>query len=308
MSIQRIITGNQWFCDDSASTADSLQRQPLLIFDFDDTLFPTSWLVANQRSTAANCASCPRLVHRLEEVVVHLLKLAAGLGRVAIVTNAQQGMVKRSLEAWMPGAAALLAHLDVEVIYAQEVYAQQQARAVSTKRSCAWRLPKIFRQNKIEEFETPVDHFTLCKVVAMDNLLHRHFGSGPCAEVVCIGDSFEEIRAINRSMSRRILMGCEQHRIKTVKMMSQPTCSALMAQLSVLSQTLPALVRADASKALTLKLSETLVRRHHLLQESASIWEHRVGKDIRVFGQALCDPATCLASPGSWDFALPRAA
>jgi len=81
----------------------------LIIFDWDDTLFPTSWLIGNF-TNSKDTAKIARTLSKdarsrlriLEKQSLSMLQLAAELGKVRIVTHASTVWVKESAQDLMP--------------------------------------------------------------------------------------------------------------------------------------------------------------------------------------------------------------
>jgi hypothetical protein len=89
--------------------------ETMVIFDFDDTLFPTSWL-QQQGLFHADAVLNENEVEQLEmlgETALRMLESALQLGRVLIVTNALEGWVEMCWEKMMPSLMPLLEKVDV---------------------------------------------------------------------------------------------------------------------------------------------------------------------------------------------------
>lgn len=97
--------------------------QTLLIYDWDDTLFPSCWVQDMNLSffkPPPNIDSVKVPLQKLEKLVAALLTTSLQLGEVVIVTNAQDPWVETSCRNFMPGLAPLLQKIPVR--YAHSIY------------------------------------------------------------------------------------------------------------------------------------------------------------------------------------------
>merc|ERR1719352_443896 len=117
-------------CDQAALVIDDEQGvETLIIFDWDDTLFPTSWLMDKKgfREDADNklgllslSPSDRDLLEAVAERARRSLQMANSIGHVVIVTNAEQGWVELSCAKFMPSLQETLA--DVPIFSARSTY------------------------------------------------------------------------------------------------------------------------------------------------------------------------------------------
>lgn len=101
---------------DSSNLALDQSLETLLIFDWDDTLFPTTRLEQLGCKSGQLCdlpADDQAHFKELSGYVERTLCLAKGLGRVAIVTNAAAGWVEHSCNNFFPNLTPLLEELDI---------------------------------------------------------------------------------------------------------------------------------------------------------------------------------------------------
>lgn len=91
------------------------QAQALIIFDWDDTLFPTTWLKEQGLLADGVTMSAEQQAHleRVANQVSSTLHLAMELGKVVIVTNAQQGWIEMSCTKFTPALTSLLRTIDI---------------------------------------------------------------------------------------------------------------------------------------------------------------------------------------------------
>jgi hypothetical protein len=104
--------------------------QTLVIFDWDDTLFPTSWL--EKQGKLFQCFDQEEmsfskeetsLLQALSKVAERSLRTALLFGKVAIVTNGEAGWVEMSCSKAMPSLwNSLLKMGEVEIVSARSTY------------------------------------------------------------------------------------------------------------------------------------------------------------------------------------------
>jgi hypothetical protein len=113
----------------------SLPPRPLILFDYDDTLFPSSEMAQRGLSLHSGRDSVDPELYRLlrehEAGVKELLTKSKRIGDVCIVTNAEEGWVQMSAEKFLPGIAE---HIhDMPVISARTQFERQTASPVEWK-------------------------------------------------------------------------------------------------------------------------------------------------------------------------------
>jgi hypothetical protein len=108
----------------------SEQDQTVIIFDWDDTLFPTTYVrsdlglslkipLKDQRIDEKLKAEVAKKLAACAQKVEQLLRFAVNFGKVIIVTLARHPWVVNSCEYFYEGIGSLLEELDVKVVYAQ---------------------------------------------------------------------------------------------------------------------------------------------------------------------------------------------
>jgi hypothetical protein len=102
--------------------------ETLIFFDWDDTLFPTSWL---QRQDSLDDEAF-ELLRKLESGVEKTLQLALQFGRVVIVTNARQGWVEMCWAKMWPSLSKVLE--EVDIVSARSTYEACSHRQSQWKR------------------------------------------------------------------------------------------------------------------------------------------------------------------------------
>jgi hypothetical protein len=191
-------------CDDGCSVGsveNSDVVQSLVIFDWDDTLFPTSWFV-NQGFLEGDVVLCSDQVaqlKRLADTIERTLKTAMSFGKVVIVTNAQQGWVELSCSNVMPALMSVLEEVGI----------------VSA------------RANHEHDSQDPSEWKRLAFVREVELL---HGPSDELLNVISVGDSLHEQRAA-------ISLGNSRHNCfaKSLKFTDSPSIEDLIEQHDLLS-------------------------------------------------------------------------
>eukprot|EP00930_Biecheleria_cincta_P100239 TRINITY_DN91872_c0_g1_i1.p1 TRINITY_DN91872_c0_g1~~TRINITY_DN91872_c0_g1_i1.p1 ORF type:complete len:261 (-),score=54.68 TRINITY_DN91872_c0_g1_i1:55-804(-) len=103
-------------------------EETLLIFDWDDTVMPSSWVLdegLRVDDATALSASQEEALAELARLAMRTLKLASRLGTVLLVTNAERGWVELSCQKFMPSLLPCLA--TVKTLSARSEYESAEA-------------------------------------------------------------------------------------------------------------------------------------------------------------------------------------
>jgi len=144
-------------------TAPTKKNQSIIIYDWDDTLLCTTYLV--QLGLKSVTSSVKSVIKPLDETSSQLLEKSVESGQVFIITNAEEGWVQYSAQVFMPKTWNVIKSKRITVISARSNYQQQ--------------FPKDCKRWKKEAFKALVKDF---KTDIVTNL-------------VAIGDSHIEIDA-----------------------------------------------------------------------------------------------------------------
>ncbi|CAB1109861.1 unnamed protein product [Ectocarpus sp. CCAP 1310/34] len=200
--------------------------EPLIVFDWDDTMLTSSWIQVNDLLQAGSYDELPLEVRRdlaqLERSVAKCFKNARRLGTVIIITNAESGWVELSAARFFVNVLPLLE--GVPVISARSL------------------------------FESQFPGSPLCwKSAAFAYMMHDHFLERPQwmqKKVVSIGDSNEE------KVAMRIASG--QHgtmEAKSVKFITGPDPEALACQLDFVTKHLASVLSSNSDVDIVLDAS-----------------------------------------------------
>lgn len=189
----------QWVASTASASSTERPTDTFTIFDWDDTLCPTtSGDVADEGELQAHA-----------QAAEHVLRTASRLGRVEIVTMAGRGWVEQSAKKYMPGMTAVLEELQVPVTLSRvDVPRRTMLEACSDDRDPSHYL-------KRQSMRRVVADFTRCAPEAKS--------------VISVGDAEAERLALQDVMLRQ---PCGSLLGKVVKLKSEPSVAELSSQLS----------------------------------------------------------------------------
>jgi len=234
----------------------------LILLDWDDTICPTSYIWGDQRLQWDEVAPCFRvappsphvsdapteaptgelaemlnLLQAHGDAAVALLRRAATVGRVAIVTLAKEGWVETSIRQFMPALEGLLEELGVEVIYARASLP-------------AHRLERLYEDGR--------DPLRALKTASMSRIIkdfHQTGGRSGASKsrswknIVSIGDSDAEYYGVQDAIlchKQTDRHGAwKECRCKAVKILGKPSLEVLTAEMTLLWDWMEALVCHD---------------------------------------------------------------
>lgn len=190
-----------------------LSDHTLILLDWDDTVFPSSWAVANglrmQNGLMKDLA--PEIKTMLESCAasaLEALEACLAAGTVVVVTNAQKGWVELSANHFMPKVAALMEKHGVRVVSARTEY------------------------EKMATGGAPVDPVAW-KEFAFEGELAAFAAERGLLNAVSIGDSACEREALLSKAS-----ACRHARIKSIKLPDRPDALELGQTLQLLAKAL----------------------------------------------------------------------
>ena len=172
------------------------QHNSIIIFDWDDTLLPTSFLTPGgifDENLKISLIESEK-ISKLEQVILKLLSEAIEKGNVYIITNAGNGWVEYSANRFYPSIMPVLGK--IKIISARGLYEKIY--------------PGNSRQWKIEAFLN----------------LKKHVNMKLVTNIICIGDSLFEMEA-----GRILASKFSEAFIKTIKFREAPQLDELLKQL-----------------------------------------------------------------------------
>lgn len=184
----------------------------LIIFDWDDTLFPTSWMVKNnidltKKSTQQQYIN---LFSKLDAVLFELLNNINKNSQIIIITNAMAKWVEISM-VMLPKSQPIITN-NIPIISARESY-----------------------KNKF-----PND-MTQWKLYTFKDVIKSHYEKYPnCNNIISVGDANYELLATVD------LYDTDAHKnkkyLKTVKLFDEPSFESLVIQLKLLNNNIPKII------------------------------------------------------------------
>jgi len=192
------------------------------MFDWDDTLLPTSAIRAGAHTIPQLCALAP--------LVEQNLRAAKALGHVSIVTLSKRPWVLTSAEKFLPGLdmPALLRELDITIYYAQE----EGIHISGALESRNW------MQLKRNSMARCLDD---CRALGVFAGLES---SGEQPSIISIGDSQIEMEALQGLIPAAAGVLPALPFCKTVKLMDTPSQDNLVHQCEQLTTLLPSIAFA----------------------------------------------------------------
>ncbi|CAJ1412378.1 unnamed protein product [Effrenium voratum] len=208
-------------------------KETAIIFDWDDTLFPTWHVLESLKETLPADAAFHASLERLSGTVRELLRLAKTCGQVAIVTLSRRPWVANSASQYMRSLEIekLLKELSIPVIYSRECVKKHMMRSPDG------------------EFEEGVCPLTMAKEQAMKKVLKKLYGKNPWSNVLSIGDSVTERTAITELLWAS---GDARSCCKTLKMLQDPSIEQLQKELNVIKDALPQMAQRAEDFAFTI--------------------------------------------------------
>lgn len=185
----------------------------LIIFDWDDTLFPTTWLVQKNIDLVDKDMQNKYIVmfSRLDNLLHRILISFSNRGQIVIVTNASIKWIDVALD-MLPNTKQIIKN-KIPVISARDHY-----------------------QNK---YPNKMD---IWKQLMFQNITVNYFKSHKLQNIISIGDAEYEFNALINLYNEHAVV--KNKLLKTVKFIKEPTFELLIDQLEVLSKCHPKLVNS----------------------------------------------------------------
>lgn len=234
----------------------SSASQTVIIFDWDDTLFPTTHIrddlelrwqkpLDQQSLPAAQKAAIRDNLDKCAKEVTELLQLASGCGKVILVTLAKSPWVEESCKNFFPTIGGLIKELQVPVVYAQEGMTQVDYNKAAMKTN-----------EDIEKYWSNIKGQAIAHEVKQ---FYTQYQGQSWKNIISIGDSdFERLgtqAATKDYMKKNGLSEAQEDvevdghvfkvRTKTFKLVDQPTIEELTVEVGMLVKWLPLMVRLD---------------------------------------------------------------
>merc|ERR1719203_435783 len=189
-------------------------ERTLLIFDYDDTILPSSWLNEQGLLLDDEAAASPEQLSQLSALAdraAEMLEAANDQGRGVIITNAAEGWVEHSCLRFLPSLVPILQRLPI-------VSARSDFQPLGIRCPTEWKCRAFDRE-----------------VMAFSDML-----GGGGLSVISIGDSISEHMALLRAAQK--VPGCCA---KSLKFAEQPSIEQLMEEHALVAGTLDEVAEFD---------------------------------------------------------------
>jgi hypothetical protein len=230
--------------ESSVSQADyAIRDQTCIVFDWDDTLCPSHWIRENRPALQyfAPCPNDPRYkkpLLELSEIVSNVLLLAHEIGHIVILTNAQVNWVETSAKNFMPSVHPLLQQLGCSIVYARARFETDLA-GHSPKRPSGQQFEYDYNVNIPQQWKEKAFYGELSK-------FYSRYAAQSWKNIISVGDQCCERDAVRiASQQRPGNVAKKKCRVKTQKLLEEPSIEDLTAQLHVVQQWLTGIVAYD---------------------------------------------------------------
>jgi len=196
--------------------------ETILIFDWDDTVLPSSWVQENGLRLDAECGIAPDAQIELKELAdlaVKTMNLAKSLGTVVLVTNAERGWIDLSCMKFLPSLWPALE--SVKFLSARTEY-----ETPSLSSPFDW---------KLKAFTSEIE-----RVLQIDPNRRKN--------IISIGDSSHEREALINATA--LLPNC---RTKSLKFVERPTIDQLCKEHLLLTDCFKSVVHHDGNLDLCIR-------------------------------------------------------
>jgi hypothetical protein len=208
--------------DDAEETTFSVE-DTILIFDWDDTVLPSTWV--QEQGLRLDDGSIPTdeekaQLQKMAQQAAETLTVAKRHGMVVLVTNAEKGWIELSCQKFMPSLYPTLEN--VKILSARSTY---ESQAVTSP--FEW---------KYLAFETEIRAF------------FAKAGEGRMKNVISFGDSAHEREALIRVMDQ--MPNC---RTKSIKYVERPDVEQLLKENALIGSSFRRIVNHDGNLDLCIR-------------------------------------------------------
>lgn len=141
-------------------------KKNLIIIDWDDTIFPTSWILKNNINIITknyiNDSNIVKIIYKLDIVLYKLLELMISLGKVIIITNATTSWIKQCCSILLKSNEIIIKN--IEIISANDNYSKKYPSKISL-----WKKKEFYYQ--VLKYLNNNDH------IFMNNINKNTFGN-----------------------------------------------------------------------------------------------------------------------------------
>eukprot|EP00931_Biecheleriopsis_adriatica_P061865 TRINITY_DN37219_c0_g1_i1.p1 TRINITY_DN37219_c0_g1~~TRINITY_DN37219_c0_g1_i1.p1 ORF type:complete len:485 (-),score=99.98 TRINITY_DN37219_c0_g1_i1:72-1526(-) len=251
--------------------------ETVIFIDWDDTLFPTSWLAERLKHVSwkdsASWQDRPELfpdddtkLEQLDKAARAFVLSAATLGRIFCVTLAKKPWQETSMNLFMPRLARVWKDLGIETFYASQ---ENISRGCDLERT-GLPVSKCIL-DPAEEVEIIAQQRAQKKKCCMERCLTTFYGKNAAwKNVMGIGDGAPEwdaLQEISFTHQNPICEGSDSKTsmtVKAIKMLDHPDCAVLCMQHEVIQSWLPKIAERSDDVFICLKDCEEDVLALHV--------------------------------------------
>jgi len=202
--------------------------KPLIIFDYDDTLFPTSFL--NKRGLKLTDVGpidgkIVAILDQYSQIINKTLEMAQKIGHVLIVTNAEERWISLTVEKFLPKSENIVNSF-------QHISARSIFEPTGIVSPIGW---------KENAFRMVVEEYLDSIGIRSGDLGNGHpMGNGRVGpQVISLGDSAHEREAVLKIASD---FGTSRISVKSLKLMERPEIDALIKEHGLIQECLKDIV------------------------------------------------------------------
>lgn len=251
--------------------------QTVIIYDWDDTLFPTYYLMhvaqwdakPSQHGKVAlrgkeQLDKVRRRLAKCEEKAVKILKHSNKIGHVVVITLAGTGWVEQACQTFYPQVGEILRSLHIKVIHARDTVSESQlatakkrSQAANNKQEEFWGLVKGYAiSTEVERFYSQYEGQSWKNILSIGDSRFERYGLLAASTAYMSGQrlsSWDGSRPFSPSQQTKWqkIAGAEQHghfvhlRVKCCKLVDDPDPEVLGTQLELVSRWLQRMVNID---------------------------------------------------------------
>eukprot|EP00927_Polykrikos_kofoidii_P031609 TRINITY_DN27157_c0_g1_i1.p1 TRINITY_DN27157_c0_g1~~TRINITY_DN27157_c0_g1_i1.p1 ORF type:complete len:583 (+),score=69.59 TRINITY_DN27157_c0_g1_i1:109-1857(+) len=255
--------------------------QTVIIFDWDDTLFPTTYVLWQlQLNPDLPLAKQPKLVGRNRDVVtqkvalcedkaLELLRRGCCCGNVVIVTLAAQTWLGKSCQNFYPRMGKLVRSMQIKIVCAQNQTRIRKARAKAKTDEQFWGLVKgLAISEEIEQIYSQYEGQTWKNVLSIGDSNFERYGLLAASTAYMQGRRLSvwdpgssQVRLLHPTQ-KTAWQRVDEHehlvrlRVKCCKLVGQPDIDELIIQLDTLSRWVHLMAQCDVGFDLNLEYIE----------------------------------------------------
>ena len=174
-------------------------KKNLIIIDWDDTIFPTSWILKNKINIITknylNDNNIMKILCKIDLVLCKLLELMITLGKVIIITNATTSWIKQSCSILVKSNEII--KKNIEIVSANDNYSKKYPSKISLwkKKEFYYQVLKYLNNND-NLFMSNINKNTFGNLSKINNELYINKNHIEKHSIISIGDSNYEYNAL----------------------------------------------------------------------------------------------------------------